>query len=58
MKTGKVVLGITGAVLALIVSQLAAQLLAGLFAALHLPAALCNIAGGILYAVIAFLLLI
>ncbi len=57
MKTGKVVLGITGAVLALIVSQLAAQLLAGLFAALHLPAALCNIAGGILYAVIAFLLL-
>lgn len=57
MKTGKVILGITGALLALIVSQLAAQLLAGLLAAMRLPAALCNAAGGILYAVIAFLLL-
>lgn len=57
MKTGKVVLGIIGALLVLIVSQLAAQLLAGLFAVLHLPAELCNMAGGILYAVIAFLLL-
>lgn len=57
IKTGKVIAGIIGALIILIISQLAAQILANLFVVIHIPLFLCNAIAGILYAVFAYLLL-
>lgn len=57
MKTGKMILGIIGALLSLIIAQLLAQLIAGLLSTVRIPAALCNSAAGILYIGFAYLLL-
>ena len=57
IKAGKVIAGIAGAIIILIISQLAAQVLANLFAVIHIPLFLCNAIAGILYAVFAYFLL-
>lgn len=57
VKNGKVIIGIAGALLILIVSSIIAQLLANLLAVIHIPAAICNIVAGIVYAASAYLLL-
>lgn len=57
IKTGKVIWGIVGALLILIISQIAAQVLASLFASAYVPTLICNIAAGILYVVFAYFLL-
>lgn len=57
IRTSKIIGGIAGALLTLIVSQIAAQLLASILVLIHIPAAICNAAAGILYAVFAYLLL-
>ena len=57
MKTGKAVGGSLGAIAILILAQLLAQLLAVGLEFLQLPAAICNIAAGILYFGFAFFLL-
>ena len=57
IKAGKVIAGIAGAIIFLIISQLAAQVLANLFAVIHIPLFLCNAIAGILYAVFAYFLL-
>lgn len=57
MKTGKVVLGIVGSILILVLSQIAAQILANILVVIHIPTAVCNIMAGVLYAVFAYLLL-
>lgn len=57
MKTGKVVLGIVGALLILVIAQVAAQLLASLLVVIHVPAFICNMIAGILYIIFAFFML-
>lgn len=57
IKTGKVILGIVGALLILVISQIAAQILANAFVVMHIPIFICNIIAGVLYAVFAFFLL-
>ncbi|MBD5449144.1 MAG: CPBP family intramembrane metalloprotease [Lachnospiraceae bacterium] len=57
IKTGKVVLGIVGTLMILVIAQIAAQLIASLLVAIHVPAFICNIIAGILYVVFAYLLL-
>lgn len=57
VKTSKVIIGIAGALLILIVSSIISQLLANLLAVIHIPAAICNIVAGIVYTVSAYLLL-
>lgn len=57
IKTSKVIWGIAGSLLVLIISQILAQLLASLFAVINIPIFICNAAAGILYAVFAYFLL-
>lgn len=57
MKTSKVIVGIIGAILILILSQVTAQLLSSLFVMIHIPVFICNIAAGILYVLFACYLL-
>lgn len=57
MKTGKVVLGIIGSLLILIISQVAAQILASLLAIIHIPVFICNVTAGVLYIIFAYFLL-
>lgn len=57
MKTSKVILGIVGAILILMFSQVGAQLLSSSLAVVGIPTFLCNIAAGILYALFAYFLL-
>lgn len=53
----KVILGIVGALAALIAAQMLAQVLASLLFVIHIPVFVCNGAAGILYVVIAYFLL-
>lgn len=57
IKAGKVVLGIVGSLIILIVSQIVAQILASIIAAIHIPIFICNIIAGIMYVAFAFYLL-
>ena len=57
MKTGKMILSIVLSLLALVVAQVLAQLIASIVILINLPAFIGNILAGILYVVLAYLLL-
>ncbi len=57
IKTSKVVLGIVGSLVILVIAQLAAQVLANIFSIIRLPVFVCNAVAGVLYVVFAYLLL-
>lgn len=57
MTTGKIALGIIGSLLILIISQIAAQILASILVIIHVPTFICNVIAGILYIIFAYFLL-
>lgn len=57
MSTKKTIGGAFGAIVVLLVAQILAQLLASVFVLVKVPEGICNIAAGILYVGLAYVLL-
>ena len=57
MKTGKMILSIIFSLLALIASQTLSQLISSVFYLIKIPVFICNMVAGVLYVIIAYLLI-